>query len=67
MVVAIIILVWFLVNTWLSLLFAEFEGTSFSGWDEMGTLFLCMICNPFIFLGICLVVRQVIKMIKKKK
>ena len=66
MIIAIIVLAWLLINTWMSLLFAEIEGTPFSGWDEMFSLFLCAIFNPFIFLGVCLGVRQIIKMIKKK-
>lgn len=67
MIIAVVVLAWLLVNTWLSLLFAEIEGTPFSGWDEMFSLLLCAIFNPFIFLGVCLVIRWIIKMIKKKK
>jgi hypothetical protein len=67
MLIAVIILAWLLVNTWLSLLLVQIEGTSFSGWDEMLTLLLCAVFNPFVFLGVCFVVRWVIKMIKKNK
>lgn len=67
MLVVVIILAWLLVNTWLSLLLVQIEGTSFSGWDEMLTLLLCAVFNPFIFLGVCFVIRWVIKMIKGNK
>jgi hypothetical protein len=67
MLIAVIVLAWLLANTWLSLLLVQIEGTSFSGWDEMLTLLLCAVFNPFVFLGVCFVIRWVIKMIKKSK
>lgn len=67
MIIAVIILAWLLVNTWITLIFAQIERTHFSGWDELFTLLLCAIFNPFIFMGICLTIRQIIKRIKRKK
>ena len=67
MIIAVIILAWLLVNTWLTLIFAQIERTHFSSWDELFTLLLCAIFNPFIFIGICLTIRQILKRIKKKK
>jgi hypothetical protein len=64
MIIAVIILAWVLANTWLTLLGAQIEGTPLEGWDEMFTLFLCAVFNPFILLGVCRVIRQIIKMIK---
>jgi hypothetical protein len=67
MLIAVIVLAWLLANTWLSLLLVQIEGTSFGGWDEMLTLLLCAVFNPFVFLGVCFAIRWVIKMIKKNK
>jgi hypothetical protein len=67
MIIAVVVLAWLLANTWISLLFAQIEGTPFSGWDEMLSLLLCAVFNPFIFLGVCFAIRQVIKMIKRGK
>lgn len=67
MIIAVIILAWLFVNTWITLIFAQIERTSFSGWDELFTLLLCAIFNPFIFMGVCLAIRRIIKRIKRKK
>ena len=64
MTIAVIILAWLLVNTWLSLVFSQIEGNPFEGWGEMFILFLCAVFNPFVFLGICLVIRQIVKIVK---
>jgi hypothetical protein len=65
MLVAIIILVWLLVNTWLALVFAQIKGTFFSGWDDLVWLFVYAIVNPFLAILVGKIVYLLIKFVKK--
>lgn len=66
MLIAIIILAWLLVNTWLSLIFAEMRGTFFSGWDDLAWLVIYAICNPFVALLVGKIIYKIRKIIRKK-
>ena len=67
MIIAVVILVWLLVNTWLSLIFAQFKGTFFSGWNDLAWLFVYAVTNPFLVVLIGKIVYLVIKRAKKSK
>ena len=67
MLSTVIILAWLLVNTWLSLIFAQIKGTFFSGWDELAWLLVYAIVNPFLAILISKIVCLVIKFAKKIK
>lgn len=67
MLVAIIILAWLLVNTWLALVFAQIKGTFFSGWDELMWLLVYAIVNPFLAVLVSKIVYLIIKRAKKGK
>ena len=47
MLIAIIILSWVLLNTWIGLIYAEIDGTFFAGWSDLGWLFLFAIFGVF--------------------
>lgn len=65
MLIAVIILAWLLVNTWLALVFAQIKGTFFSGWDDLVWLLVYAIVNPFLAVFIGRIVYLVIKFVKK--
>ena len=65
MLVAVIILAWLLVNTWLSLVLAQVKGTFFSGWDDLMWLLVYAIVNPFLALFVGKIVYLVVKAVKK--
>ncbi len=65
MLVAVIILAWFLVNTWLSLVFAQIKGTFFSGWDDLAWLLLYAIVNPFLAMLVARIIYAIVKLAKK--
>ena len=65
MLIAVIILVWLLVNTWLALVFAQIKGTFFSGWDDLAWLLVYAIVNPFLAVFIGKIVYLIIKSVKK--
>ena len=65
MLIAVIILAWLLVNTWLALVFAQVKGTFFSGWDELAWLLVYAIVNPFLAILVGKVVYAIIKLVKK--
>lgn len=67
MIIAVVILAWLLVNTWLSLIFAQFKRTFFSGWNDLAWLFVYAVINPFLAVLIGKIVYLVIKRIKKSK
>ena len=66
MVIAIVILVWLLVNTWLSLIFAQLKRTFFSGWDDLAWLLVYAIVNPFLAVFVGKIIYFVIKFVKKR-
>lgn len=65
MLIAVIILAWLLVNTWLALAFAQIKGTFFSGWDDLAWLLVYAIVNPFLAIFVGKIVYLVIKFAKK--
>ncbi len=65
--IAVIILAWLLVNTWLSLLFAQIKGTFFSGWDDLAWLLVYAVVNPFLAVLIGKIIYLIIKFVKKDK
>ena len=65
MLIAVIILAWLLVNTWLSLVFAQIKGTFFSGWDDLAWLLVYAVVNPFLALLVGKIIYIVIKSVKK--
>ena len=65
MLIAVIILAWLLVNTWLALVFAQIKGTFFSGWDDLAWLLVYAIVNPFLAIFIGKIVYLIIKLVKK--
>jgi hypothetical protein len=67
MLIAVIILAWLLVNTWLSLIFAQVKGTFFSGWDDLAWLLMYAIVNPFLALFVGRIIYLIFKRTKKKK
>lgn len=66
MLIAVIVLAWLLVNTWLSLIFAQIKGTFFSGWDDFAWLLLYAIVNPFLAVLVGKIIYLIIKLAKKK-
>jgi hypothetical protein len=65
MLIAVIILAWLLVNTWLSLAFAQIKGTFFSDWDDLAWLLVYAVVNPFLAVFIGKIVYLIIKFVKK--
>jgi hypothetical protein len=65
MLIAVIILAWLLVNTWLSLIFAQIKGTFFSGWDDLAWLLVYAVVNPFLALLVARIVYAIVKFAKK--
>ena len=65
MLIAVIILAWLLVNTWLSLVFAQIKGTFFSGWDDLAWLLLYAIVNPFLAMLVARIIYAIVKLAKK--
>lgn len=66
MLIAVIILAWLLVNTWLSLVFAQIKGTFFSGWDDLAWLLVYAVVNPFLAVFVGRIVYLAIKFAKKR-
>ena len=52
MIIAIFILTWLLVNTWLSLIMCCQDGNMGSNWSDLAFLALAAILNPLIWLSI---------------
>ena len=67
MIIAVVVLAWLLVNTWLSLIFAQLKRTFFSGWDDLAWLLVYAIVNPFLAVLIGKIVYLAIKFAKKGK
>ena len=67
MIIAVIILAWLLVNTWLSLIFAQLKRTFFSGWDDLAWLLVYAVVNPFLAVFIGKIIYLIIKSVKKDK
>jgi hypothetical protein len=65
MLIAVIILAWLLVNTWLSLIFAQIKGTFFSGWDDLAWLLLYAVVNPFLAMLVARIIYAIVKFAKK--
>ena len=65
MLIAVIVLAWLLVNTWLSLIFAQIKGTFFSDWDDLARLLLYAIVNPFLAVLVGKIIYLIIKLAKK--
>ena len=65
MLIAVIVLAWLLVNTWLSLIFAQIKGTFFSDWDDLAWLLLYAIVNPFLAVLVGKIIYLIIKLAKK--
>jgi hypothetical protein len=65
MLIAVIILAWLLVNTWLSLVLAQVKGTFFSGWDDLAWLLVYAIVNPFLALFVGRIIYLIFKRTKK--
>ena len=65
MIIAVVILAWLLVNTWLSLIFAQLKRTFFSGWDDLAWLLVYAVVNPFLAILIGKIIYLVIKFAKK--
>lgn len=66
MLVAVIVLAWVLLNTWICLIVARLDRTSFDSWDELFALFLCSIISPLVFLAVKYGVIGIAKVFKKK-
>lgn len=64
MLIVMIILVWLLVNTWLSLVFAQLKHTFFSGWDDLVWLLVYAIVNPFLAMLVGKIIYIAIKFLK---
>ena len=58
MLIAIIILAWLLVNTWLTLILVQVKGTFFSGWDELAELLVYAVVSPFLVALIYIVAKK---------
>ena len=41
---------WMLVNTWLTLIFAELNGEFFAGWNDLWWLFISSLISPIMIL-----------------
>ena len=67
MLIAVIILAWLLMNTWLTLILAQIKKTFFSGWDDLAWLLVYTIANPFFALFVGKITYPVIQFVKKKK
>jgi hypothetical protein len=65
MLIAVIVLAWLLVNTWLALIFAQIKGTFFSGWDDLAWLLVYAVVNPFLAMLVGKIIYLVIKFVKK--
>jgi hypothetical protein len=65
MLIAVIILAWLLVNTWLSLVLAQIKGTFFSGWDDLAWLLLYVVVNPFLAVLVARIIYAIVKFAKK--
>lgn len=65
MLIAVIILAWLLVNTWLTLILVKAKGTFFSGWDELAELLVYAVVSPFLVALIYIVAKKRKK--RKKK
>jgi hypothetical protein len=65
MLIAVIVLAWLLVNTWLTLIFAQIKGTFFSGWDDLAWLLVYAVVNPFLAILVGKIIYLVIKFVKK--
>lgn len=65
MLIAVIILAWLLVNTWLSLIFAQIKGLFFSGWDDLMWLLLYAVVNPFLAMLVARIIYAIVKLVKK--
>jgi hypothetical protein len=68
MTLAIFILAWLLVNTWLTLIICIADGDMLSEWDELGLIALCAIVCPITLLTIKAIIYKIkkYKVIKKK-
>ena len=66
MIIAVIVLAWLLVNTWLALICAQVKGTFFSGWDDLAWLLVYAIVNPFLAILVGKIIYLVAKRAKKK-
>lgn len=67
MIIAVVILAWLLVNTWLSLIFAQLKRTFFSGWDDLAWLLVYAVVNPFLAVLVGKIIYLIIKFVKKDK
>jgi hypothetical protein len=67
MLIAVIILAWLLVNTWLALVVAQVKRTFFAGWDDLAWLLVYTIFNPILALLVGKIVYLAVKFFGKKK
>ena len=66
MLIAVIILAWLLVNTWLTLILVKVKGTFFSGWDELAELLVYAVISPFLVALIYIIAKKRKKNKKKE-
>ena len=67
MIIAVIVLAWLLVNTWLTILITVIDGVGMSDWDEFFTLLLCAVITPWLCLLISEGVRKVRRARRKRQ
>jgi hypothetical protein len=63
MIIAVIVLAWLLVNTWLTILITVIDGVGVSYWDEFFTLLLCAVITPWL----CLLISEGVRKIRRAK
>lgn len=63
MTIVAIIFIWLFVNTWAALIFAEFEGSFFAGFDDLAWLLLYSVLS----MPVVLLIGAIIKLFKKLK